>query len=71
MTTAHLASVPAPTFSSGLDRQVIGGVWRAGRSDHRNVDCDPYTGAAQVEIRSASRDDVDAAPGAAEEAQRR
>lgn len=54
----------------GFDRQAIGGQWRAGRSERMQQDIDPYSGQTLLEIRSASRDDVDDAYRAAERAQR-
>jgi len=53
-----------------LDRQVIGGKWRTGRSKRLEVDKDPYNGAPLVEIQLASVADVNAAYEAAQAAQR-
>jgi acyl-CoA reductase-like NAD-dependent aldehyde dehydrogenase len=61
---------PQPTRYSNLDRLAIGGKWVQGRSARRNIDRDPYTGDALVEIPQASRDDVDSAYEAAAKAQR-
>lgn len=52
-----------------LDRQFIGGDWRAGKSGETKPDLDPYTADTLVEIRLATRDDLDDAYRAAKEAQ--
>src|ERR1700759_1175119 len=45
----------------GFDRLPITGAWRQGRSDKLLSDRDPYTGAELVQIRQASREDMDPA----------
>ncbi|MCY0386778.1 aldehyde dehydrogenase family protein [Robbsia sp. Bb-Pol-6] len=65
-TTAPVCATPY----EGFDKQMIDGAWRAGQSEKVQKDQDPYTGETLLEIRSASREDVDAAYLAAERAQR-
>ena len=69
MTVPHGTNdVPSPYI--GMERQAIGGEWRQGGSGRWNVDSDPYSGDTIVEIKLATRQDVDAAYGAAKSAQR-
>jgi aldehyde dehydrogenase (NAD+) len=65
--TAHalesttVASPAAPHPYEGFDRLPIAGTWRQGRSDKVLSDRNPYDGAELVEIRQASREDLDTA----------
>ncbi|GAA1885310.1 aldehyde dehydrogenase family protein [Actinomadura bangladeshensis] len=54
---------------TGFDRMPIAGEWRAGRSDGRREDTDPYTGEVLTEIGLAGADDLDEAYRAARDAQ--
>lgn len=60
--------IPVPY--SGLDRMLIAGDWRSGRSGQSVVDTNPYSGAVLTEIGLADTGDVDAAYSAARTAQR-
>lgn len=55
--------------SRSLDRQFIGGEWRAGKSSDVAPDLDPYSGDTLAEIRLADRQDLDDAYRAARAAQ--
>jgi vanillin dehydrogenase len=53
-----------------LARQYIAGEWRTGSSEKSLIDQNPYTGDTLAEVPIASRDDIDQAYKAADEAQR-
>jgi aldehyde dehydrogenase (NAD+) len=54
---------------SGLDRMLIGDLWRHGRSNERIRDIDPYKGDTLLELASANEHDLNDAYIAAAAAQ--
>ncbi|HJY84383.1 MAG TPA: aldehyde dehydrogenase family protein, partial [Candidatus Binatia bacterium] len=62
-------SPAAPKRYAGFDGQYIGGSWRPGKWDTKEIDTDPYSGETLAEIVQADKTDLDEAYQAAAKAQ--
>src|SRR5699024_5192191 len=60
----------APTPYTNFDLQFIAGEWVKGKDDSVNKDTSPFTGETLVEIQQATKDQLDEAFLAAQEAQK-
>lgn len=69
MTTPESTTTAATFAGNSVDSQFIAGQWREGRSERELVDTNPYDDSTIATIRQASKEDVDEAYRAAEQAQ--
>lgn len=69
MTTSEITTIAATFAGHSVDTQFIAGEWREGRSDRVLNDTNPFDDSPVAVIKQASKEDLDEAYHAAEEAQ--